>query len=142
LAPACGTARQMAFYLGGPSAAPNLTGPHFIVDAIWKLGPGAVVVQPMNYGMHDGTNCRLYFDASYPEASNVQVSRLADVQVVNAAGQTVSARQWRLESQGSHKAACLVRQSPNGKYVDTGTRYYLPFAVVITQVPYPFATYP
>jgi len=60
---------------------------------------------------------------------------------VDSVGQTVTARQWRLESQGTHKAACLATK-PNGRYVDTSARYYLPFAVTITQVPYPYATYP
>ena len=141
MAPSCGSARTMAFYLGGPSAAPIVTGPHFFIDAMWKLGPGAVVVQPMNYGMQGTAGCRLYFDASYAGASNVRLSRRADVQVVNGAGQTVTARQWRVESQSTHMAACLLLK-PNGKYADTGTRYYLPFAVTITQVPYPFSVYP
>jgi len=140
MAPTCGDARQMAFYLGGQGVAPIVTGPHFFISRLWTLDPGAVVVEPMNYGMQ-GTSCRLYFDASYKVASNVRLSRIADVQLVNASGQTVSARRWRLESQGAHNAACLALQ-PNGKDIDTGVRYYLPFAVTITQVPYPFSTYP
>lgn len=140
MASGCGIARQIAFYTGGQSVAPIVTGPHFFIDAIWKLALGAVVVQPMNYGMQ-GTSCRLFFDASYTGASNVRLSRLADVQVATGSGATVTARQWRLESQGGHSAACLALQ-PNGRYVDTGIRYYLPFAVAITQVPYPFVTYP
>jgi len=133
----CGSARKMAVYLAGPDSTPVMTGPMFLIDAIWKLGPGAVVVQPMDFGVQDNTSsCRFSFNAAYTFASNVRLSRLSDVQV-----EGVTARQWRLESQGTHKAACLATQ-PNGRYVDTGTRYYLPFAVTITQVPYPYTTYP
>ena len=133
----CGSARKMALYLAGTDAAPTMTGPMFLIDAIWKLGPGAVVVQPMDFGVQDNTSsCRFSFNAAYTDASNVRLSRLADVQVGG-----VTARQWRLESQATHKAACLATQ-PNGRYVDTGTRYTLPFAVTITQVPYPYTTYP
>lgn len=134
----CHGARKMALYLGAPT--PFVTGPIFFFDAIWTLGPGAVVVQPMNFGVQDVMTpaCRFYFDASYTGASNVRISRLADVPISN----TVVARQWRVESQGTHNAACLELQR-NGKYVDTGRpRYYLPFAVTITQVPYPYATFP
>jgi hypothetical protein len=141
MAPTCGSARQMAFYLGGSDVAPLVAGPHLLIDGLWKLGPGAVVVQPMDFGVQEASSCRFSFNASYAGASNVRLSRLADVQVVNRDNVTVTARQWRLQSQGTHRAACLVVQ-PNGKYLDGGTRYYLPFAVTITQVPYPFATYP
>ena len=133
----CRGGRKLALYLAGADSTPVMTGPMFLIDAIWKLGLGAVVVQPMDFGVQDNTSsCRFSFNAAYTGASNVRLSRLVDVQVG-----MVTARQWRLETQGTHKAACLATQ-PNGRYVDTGTRYKLPFAVTITQVPYPYTTYP
>lgn len=134
----CGGIRTMVLDIGA-NGAPVVSGPMFLIDAIWTLGPGAVVLQPMDFGLQDGqSNCRFSFNASYGNgASNVRLSRLPDVQV----SPTVTARQWRLQSQGTHMAACLT-VTRAGKYVDTGGRYSLPFDVTITQVPYPYDTYP
>lgn len=130
--PACGAARTMAFYLAGPGAAPTIVGPHVIVTALWTLAPGEVRLQPQTFGMQLVT-CQLQFNASYTGASNVRVTRLPDL-----AGPV---RQWRVESQGNHRAACLTPQA-NGKYIDTGTRYYLPFSATIVQVTFPSPSYP
>jgi hypothetical protein len=143
MATACGAARQMALYLGtatstGTSA--TWVGPHFFFDAIWNLAPGESRVQPMTFGTQQVV-CQLKFDSNYAGASPIRLTRLPDVQATNGSGQIVTAREWRAESQGSHAAACL-RLQPNGKYVDTGIRYFLPFSVTVTQVPYPYAVYP
>jgi len=140
---ACGSARQLAFYLGDANAistTPTWVGPHIIVDGIWTLTAGQSRLQPLIIGMQLVT-CQLRFDATYAGADNIRVSRLPDVSVTDATGHIVAARQWRVESQGNHRAACLT-PAANGKYTDTGTRYFLPFSMLVTQVPYPFATYP
>jgi hypothetical protein len=137
----CGGGRRTMVLNIGPDGAPTETAPMFLIDAIWTLGPGAVRVQPMDFGLQDNlSDCRFSFDAAYANASSVRLSRLPDVPVTDAAGGEVMARQWRLQSQGTHSAACLKLQR-NGKYLDGG-RYYLPFDVTITQVPYPFKRYP
>jgi hypothetical protein len=50
---------------------------------------------------------------------------------------TLWRRGLRLEASGQ-----ALPIQPNGKYTDTGKRYFLPFSALITQVPYPFAIYP
>jgi len=56
-----------------------------------------------------------------------------------------SVRTWRIETRGSHSAMGVVPIcSSKGKCSlgPTGTTYYLPFVLTITEVPYPFPTYP
>jgi hypothetical protein len=141
---ACGGGRRsMVLNIGTEGAtagehAPVVTGPMFLIDAIWTLGPGAVRLQPMDFGVQDGqSDCRFSFNTAYAGASSVRLTRLPDVPI----GATVTARQWRLQSQGTHTAACLILQK-SGKYADNGARYTLPFDVTITQAQYPFDTYP
>jgi hypothetical protein len=88
--------------------------------------------------MQGTTSCgELDFSAAYSGSSNARLTRLPDGTDSNGA----AIRRWRLESQGTHTAACVMMQS-NGKFVDSGLRYYLPFGVTITQVRYPSPTYP
>ena len=70
-------------------------------------------------------------------ASSVRVTRLPDGS--DATGAIV--RRWRIESQGNHVAACLT-PTVSDRYVDSGKRYYLPFAATLTQVRYTGETYP
>jgi hypothetical protein len=143
MATACGPRRQLAFFLGDANAISTTVtwvGPQMMVDGIWKLTAGQSRLQPQVVGMQLVT-CQLRFDATNVGADNIRLSRLPDVTTTDASGHVVGARQWRAESQGNHRAACLVPQA-NGKYVDTGKRYFLPFSVLITQVPYPFPVYP
>jgi hypothetical protein len=67
-----------------------------------------------------------------PPANHVQVTRLPDVR---------SARQRPVESQGTHRASCTVPDR-KGHPVPTGTGSYLPCAVTITEVPYPYPIFP
>ena len=133
----CGAARALTFYIGtgtAISSTPTLVlGPHIIGSGIWSLAAGQSRLQSQLIGMQGGFSCGLWFDASYAGASNIRVTRLADVGGV---------RQWRMESQGNHAAACATLNPKSGKWVDTGVRYYLPFGVTITQAPYPFPVYP
>ena len=90
------------------------------------------MLQPQLIGMQGAIPCTLAFDSKYQGASSARVTRLTDIG---------GSRRFLLESQDSHGAACLALQA-NGKYQDTGPRYYLPFSVLITQVPYPSPSYP
>jgi hypothetical protein len=136
----CGPARFYNFYLGGPTAAPTPATPMSYSRAIWSLGPGE------SHSIYEGFGpvgpCDLLqFNYAYPPSNNVLVTRLPDVQVQNASGATVTARQWRIESQGSHRAACLT-YSKNGTPQYSGVTYYLPFAITVTEMPYPYTSFP
>ncbi|MGE5750077.1 MAG: hypothetical protein ACM31F_08960 [Gemmatimonas sp.] len=83
-------------------------------------------------------NCDgIRFGNAYPPANDAKVTRLNDV--VTSCGAT--AKQWRVESQGSHLGACVVRKK-SGALVATGVTYYLPFAITITEVPQPAPKFP
>ncbi len=132
----CGAARSMSFFLSGIGGTATVAAPDIIVTGVWSMALEATRLQSVVFGMQHVT-CQLNFDAAYAGASNARLTRLADA--LDASGATV--RRWRVESQGNHMAACLT-QATSGKYVDTGTRYYLPFAGTVTQVLYPNAVYP
>ncbi len=65
------------------------------------------------------------------------MTRLPDVTAANG----LPARQWRVASQGSHRAMCIV-VGKGGKLISTGVSHYLPFAYTLTEVPPPSPTYP
>ena len=134
---ACGSARAYRFFLGGPVAAPTLSSPQSFVDNIWTLSLGESRQQAQGFGVQLSGCDRLMFSAKYPPASDMRVTRLPDV--TTASGK--AARQWRVESQGSHVAMCVVADK-RGVLQPTGVSYYLPFALTVTEVPYPYQTYP
>ena len=138
MSPSCGAARYMNFFLNGTNGAPLVAAPHILGTSIWTLASGASKVVSQRFGMQQTTSCgELDFNSQYSGASNVKVSRLSDG--IDAAGAVV--RRWRIESQGNHVAACVKMQS-NGKFVDSGLRFYLPFGVTVTQVRYPYPKFP
>lgn len=125
----CGSRRTIAFSLGGPT--PVTSSPNILVKDLWNFAPGESRL--MNVTIGQGLPCStLQFDAQYAGAGSARVTRLPDVS---------GARQWVVESQGTHQAACM-KQLKSDRQADTGVRYYLPFAMTITQVPYPNARYP
>jgi hypothetical protein len=133
LSSSCGSARAFRFSFDGPDAAPTAIGAFMLVNAIWKLGAGASVLQSQSFSMQGAlTACELQFDNAFPPASHVRVTRLPDVG---------SARQWRVESQGSHRASCTVPDK-RGRPVATGVSYFLPFSVTVTEVPAPHPSFP
>jgi hypothetical protein len=133
MASSCGPARSFHFYLDGPGQPPTPIGALTNVDAIWSLAPGAVVLQSLSFANQGATtSCKLWFDDAYPPASHARITRLADVG---------AARQWRIESQGSHRASCTTPDK-RGRPVPTGVSHYLPFAVTVTEVPPPHPTFP
>jgi hypothetical protein len=135
---ACGAPRSMSFFLGGQGTSATIAAPHILGTPVWTLAAGEVRLVAQRFGMQGTTSCgELDFSSAYKGSSNARLTRLADGTDSNGA----IVRRWRLESQGNHTAACVTMQS-NGKFVDSGLRFYLPFGVSITQVRYPSPTYP
>lgn len=135
--PCHGGPRVYEFYLSSDSAhlnpSPVASGTHSIARGLANLAAGAVVTQWEGFA----TTCFLMFNDAFPPSQSLRYTRLADVVV---GGRTV--RQWRIESQGSHIAACVVAGAKPGTYVPTGVTYFVPFALTVTEVPYPYSSYP
>lgn len=140
MAGSCGAARYFNFYLKGPGAAPTVAWPMSISSSIWRLGPGQWHSIPEGFGPV-GPCGNVQFNDAYPPSNNVRVTRLADAQTQSATGPTIFARRWLIESQGSHRAACLT-YSKNGTPQYSDVTYYLPFAITVTEVPYPYPSFP
>jgi hypothetical protein len=138
LAPACQDSRYYRVFLSGPDSAARTSRPTQIVADIATMVVGEVRFQPLQSGTLADIGVGLWFDDAYPPASNVRVTRLPDV-----ADGLRTVRQWRVETQGTHKAMG-VAQSTSRKHgsAPTGTTYYLPFAMTVTEVPYPYPSFP
>ena len=133
----CGPARKLQLFQNGPENPPLISGPHSTAYGIWQLAAGATRLQGQEFGVQL-TGCqRFSFDDAYPPANHVRVTRLPDVTRTDG----LVVRQWRIESQGSHRAMC-INAGPGGRFTPSGVSYFLPFSVVVTEVPYPFPTYP
>lgn len=133
---ACGPRRHYVVYLEGPSGPASTTRPHQIVADIYTMSIGQSRIQPFATGTLGTLGVGLQYDDAYPPSSSPVVSRLPDV--VDEFGQSV--RRWRMTSRGTHRA--MGFQSSKRGLVPTGTTYYLPFELTITEVPYPFPRYP
>lgn len=131
----CGGARVFLFYLNGVAASPVLLGPHTIIDSLGVLAVGQSAGRLVRFGVHL-TNCAgIRFGNAYPGSNDARVTRIADVATANG-----PARRWVVESQGSHRGACVI--SGRKDFEPTGVTYYMPFAITITEVLPPFLTYP
>jgi hypothetical protein len=138
MAASCGSARRLNFYLNGSASAPLIVAPHVLGTSVWGLAPGSSQLVSQRFGMQGALACgELQFNSQYAGSSSARLTRISDT----TDGSGVAVRRWRLESQGSHTAACVKMQT-NGKFVDSGIRYSLPFAVTITQVRYPGPKFP
>ena len=129
--PNCGPRRTLNFRLEG-LADPLVSAPHFVMRNMWHMAVGDSRLQYMGYGIQLSDCQRVMFDSQYAGASDVRITRLADADGV---------RQWRVETQGTHRAMCVV-STKNGTLKPTGVTHYLPFSVIATEVPYPYQTYP
>lgn len=139
----CQPARSYRVYMNGPAAEPGVTRPHQIVHSLATMAEGETRTQPLHSGTLDDLGVGLWFDDAYQPASNVRVTRLPDVPDPDGLPRLV--RQWRVESQGTHRAMGMVQStSKKGRVeiVPSGTTYYLPFAMTVTEVPYPYPTFP
>ncbi|MEO5589275.1 MAG: hypothetical protein ABIS03_06795 [Gemmatimonadaceae bacterium] len=124
----CGEARSFAFRLAGLDAPPTMLGPHSIVDSLNVIAVGQSSRRMVRFGVQL-TNCAgIRFGNAYPPANDARVTRLPDV--ISATG--VASRSWMIESQGSHRGACVV--STKKGFVTNGVSYYLPFALTVTEV--------
>jgi hypothetical protein len=126
----CGARRYFVMNLDGVMVNVN---PLSRVPAVWWIGVGGTAVTTEGFGV-DLPNCQvLKFDPAVG-GDNVAVTRLD--------GGT-GPRRWHLRSAGTHMAACtvLAKKGPVS-YVPTGKKYYLPFSIMVTEVPYPWPTYP
>ena len=136
-----GGPRVYEFYLSSDSAHLNpsalASGPHSIARGLANLAPGAVVTQWEGFGIQQSNCSNLMFNDLFPPSQSLRYMRLADVVV---GGRT--ARRWRIESQGSHVAACVKNGARPGTYVLQGPYYFVPFALTVTEVPYPYSSYP
>lgn len=125
----CGSPRMFNFYLNGLSGTPTAIGPHSVVDSFSGLAVGAAVTREARFGVQQSTCDGLRFTNAFPPSNNARVTRLPDV--VRSTGLV---KQWRIESQGSHLAACIL-VGKAGRVTWTGVTYYLPFSITVTDVP-------
>jgi hypothetical protein len=101
------------------------------------LAVGAQRVQNMPFDYINSSGCESFrFRAD--SVNGVEVSsqtvatRLPDV--------APGVRQWRVESRSTHSARCMV--SVRNRLEPTGAPVYLPFSVIVTEVPFPYPTQP
>lgn len=136
----CQPARAVLIYLNGPAAPPGLTRQHQYFTDLGSMAVGDSLILPWNNGTGAELGVNLWFNDSYSPASSPRWIRLPNV--TDEFGRSV--RSWRIETRGSHRAMgasqiCAGRKCSLGP---TGTTYYLPFVLTITEVPAPFPTYP
>jgi hypothetical protein len=126
----CGGKRLFNFYLNGLDATPTALGPHSVVDSFSAISVGASATREARFGVQLPNCGGLRFTDAFPPSNNALVTRLPDVATPTGVG-----RQWRIESQGSHLAACIV-VGKAGRVSATGVTYYLPFSITVTEEPY------
>ena len=132
-------ARYLRVYLNGPTGTPGVTSPGQNFSGIGSMVVGESRIQPSQSGTMADLGVGLWFDDAYPPASSVLITRLPNV--IDADGRSV--RQWRIQTRGTHKAVGVVPNTGKkpGSTV-TNTFYYLPWSMLVTEVPYPFPTFP
>ena len=135
----CGAPRTLAMYGGGLTAPPTMVDAKTIVRGLYALAAGQSTSLWEGFGhLPANFSCGLvYFDDQYPPANSPKQTRLPD----STRSDGVVVRRWRVESQGSHQAAC-VTFNKNGSVQSVGPLYYLPFAITVVEVPYPYPTLP
>jgi hypothetical protein len=130
----CGGKRYYQFYFSGRGTAPLQFGPQLYALKLGTLAVGQTLREEVHFGIQQ-TNCApLRFDDAYPPSNSALVTRLTDS--LTSSGPV---RRWRVQSQGNHIAMCTLN-TPRG--VKPIASYYMPFAYVITEVPYPWPSYP
>jgi hypothetical protein len=134
---ACGSSRLYRFYFDG-ATIPNFTfGPHHVVLNLGYLAVGQSTTQDIFYGIQQSTCGRLYYSNAYAPSNNALITRLADTTSANG----LVAPRWLVQSQGTHRAMC-INLGNGGKLINTGVSHFAPFSYTVTEVPYPYPTYP
>lgn len=136
----CKPARAVLIYLNGPLAAPGITRQHQYFPNLGSMAVGDSLIIAWNNGTGAELGMNLWFDDAYPPANSPRWIRLPNV--IEEFGRSV--RTWRIETRGSHRAmgAAQICSGKKCGLGPTGTTYYLPFVLTVTEVPYPFPTYP
>jgi hypothetical protein len=126
----CGAARSYRFNLNGFVIT---TGPLARVFGIWSLGVGQSMSTGQGFGVMLPDCAVLAFNSEYG-GDDFKVTRID-----SGAGP----HRWIVESQGSHLAACVIQAKKGAlTYKATGVKYFLPFRITMTEVPYPYSSYP
>jgi hypothetical protein len=126
----CGEKR---FYLMNLDGVWTRVDPLSQVPGVYWIGTGQAILSTMGFGI-ELPNCQIVkFDPAVG-GDNVIVTRLD--------GGT-GPRRWLLRSHGAHMGSCvaLAKKGPV-TWVPTGKKYYLPFSMTLTEIPYPSPTYP
>jgi hypothetical protein len=124
------------FYYDGAATPTYSFGPHHTVMNLASLAVGQSMTEEVWFGVQQ-TNCqRLSFSNAYSPSNDAVITRLADVPSGSA-----MARQWLVQSQGSHRAMCLV-PIHGGTLVSSGVSHYLPFSLTITEILPPAPAFP
>ena len=139
LPPNCLPTRYHRYFVNGPTQPPANASSQENIAGISSMSVGQTMVQPFHNGSIAELGYALWWDDAYPPSSSVLVTRLPNV--IDQFGRSV--RQWRVESRGSHKAVLVLpATSKKSGQTITSTFYYMPWAMTVTEVPYPFPTYP
>jgi hypothetical protein len=134
MAASCGPPRSLTFHLGGEFG--DITrAPQINVNGLTHLAVGESRSRIVTFNFFQFLpNCRMVtFNGQWPPLNDARITRLDD-----GSG---AVRQWRVESQGSHLAHCLVSNS-GGLQIPYGEPIFLPFSFVVTELLYPFTRYP
>jgi hypothetical protein len=139
LPPSCQPTRYNRYYLNGPTGAPVNASTAVSIPEISSMSVGQTMIKPFHSGTMAELGYALFWDDAYPPASGMLVTRLPNV--IDEYGRSV--RQWRVESRGSHKAVLVLPATSrkSGPTITT-TFYYMPWAMTITEVPYPLPASP
>ena len=125
-----GVSRKLRFHLSRNTAAddagpPTPMGTFTNVRRIWALKSGHTT-QTMRFIFADASGCEaLDFNPAFGGDT---------VRVTSLAPSSDGSANWRVESTGDHRAACMV--TSKGKSVANGTKF-LPFAFSVTEVKHP-----
>lgn len=121
----CGIPRVLRFWLGGAGGAATLIPTKSIARDLLSLSVGESRADQFE-GFHIGqANCnRVEFNSAHAGSDNPRRTRLSDA--------ANGARQWRIESQGSHQAMCIY--PAKGRDQSGGLTVAMPWAYTIAEV--------
>ena len=121
----CGPARVVLFWLSGAGGPATAVQTKSIARDLTSMAIGESRTDQFE-GFHLGQpNCaRAEFNTAYAGSDNPRRTRLADA--------PDGARQWRIESQGSHQAMCLY--TAKGHTQASGLTVAMPWAYTIREI--------